>query len=209
MSALSLHEPFSRAGTGHPMPPLLLTLSLCLGLGLGVQGLVMLGLAAQDSLPQAPRLLADAVRLLVLCGGTGLVLAIAAGLAKARGAVAAGLVLVSAPLVFLLARAVQIATLGGLTGADIHGATPWADAALHGAVFSLLAAALPVLAREGAGLKAPACLGAALGSVAFAVEWATLPGDAELLPRAIADIGVAASVALALSLAPRIGRRRG
>ncbi len=209
MSALPMSEPFTRGGRDRALPPLLLTLSLCLGFGLGVQALVMLAMAGQGQLPQAPRLLADAARLLVLCAGTGLGLVIAAGVSKGRWGLAMGLAGIGAALAFLLARFIQIATLRALTGGDIHGAMPWADAALHGLVFALLAGALPLLAREGAGLRAPACLGAALGSIAFAVEWATLPGDADLLTRALMDIGVAAGLALALSLAPRIGRRRG
>lgn len=209
MSALPMFEPFTRAGRDRPLPPLLLTLSLCLGFGLGLQALVMLAMASQGQLPQAPRLLADAARLLVLCAGTGLGLVIAAGVSNGRRGLAMALAGVCAALAFLLARVTQIATLAALTGGDIHGATPWVDAALHGVVFALLAGALPRLAREGAGLRASAGLGAALGSVAFAVAWATGPGDADLLSLTIVHIGVATGLALALSLAPRLGRRRG
>ena len=209
MSALPMSEAFPRAGRDRALPPMLLTLSLCLGLGLGLQALVMLAMAGQDQLPQAPRLLADAARLLALCAGTGLALVIAAGVSKGRWGLATGIAGGGAALAFLLARSLQIATLGALTGGDIHGATPWAGAALHAAVFALLAGLLPRLMREGAGLQAPVGLGAALGGVAFALDWATRPGDADLLSRAIVQIGVAAGLALALALAPRIGRRRG
>ncbi len=208
MSVIVMSEPFYRARSHGRMPNVLLSLSLCLALGLLVQGLVLLAMAAQDTLPQTPRLLADAVRLLVLCAGTGLVLTVAVAVAKTRGALAAVIALLGAPLAFLLARSAQITTLGAVTGADIHGATPWLAAALHGLAFGLLAVLLPVLARRGAGVLAYASTGAALGGLAFGIGLALLPTAGDLLPRAIAEIGVAGGIAAIVFLVSRIGRRK-
>lgn len=203
MSALPMHEPLFRAGADRPIPRVLLSLSLCLALGLVVQAFVLLVMAWQ-----APRLLADAARLLVGCAGTGLALTVGVGAAKGRSGVAACIGLFGAPAVFLLARSVQTTALGALIGVDIHGATPWVGAALHGLSYGLLGGLLPVLALRGAGALAHACTGAALGGLGFAIGLAAMPAAGDVLPRAIAEIGIAASIALAVFLAPRIWRRQ-
>lgn len=208
MSALPMHEPLFRAGADRPIPRVLLPLSLCLALGLVVQAFVLLAMAWQGTLPQAPRLLADAARLLVGCAGTGLALTVGAGAAKGRSGVAACIGLLGAPAAFLLARSVQTTALGALIGVDIHGATPWVGAALHGLSYGLLGGLLPVLALRGAGALAHACTGAALGGLGFAIGLAAMPAAGDVLPRAIAEIGIAASIALAVFLAPRIWRRQ-
>ena len=203
MSAVPMPESLFRSRHPAPVPRVLLTLSLSLALGLAVLGLVALAMAWLGALPQTPRLIADALRLLLLVTGTGLVLSVAAGLAKGRWMVTAVLSLPGAMLVFMAARAAQIATLSALTGTEIHGATPWAGALMHGLAFALLGGLQPVLARQGAGGWVYACIGAALGSLAFGVGLVTLPHSADLLPRAVADLGVAMAIALALFLAHR------
>jgi hypothetical protein len=207
MSAVPMPESLFRSRHPAPAPRVLLTLSLSLALGLAALALVALAMAWQGTLPQTPRLIADALRLLLLVTGTGLVLTVAAGLAKGRWTVTAALSLLVAPLVFLAAREAQVATLSALTGAEIHGAPPWAGAFMHGLAFALLGGLQPVLARQGAGALAYACIGAALGSLAFGVGLLTLPLEADLLARAVADLGVAIAVALALCLAHRKGPR--
>lgn len=147
MSTLPLHVPlFLPADIAGPAPRLLRALALGLALGLLVQGGMLLVLAWQDAVPQLPRLMADTLRLGVLGGTTGLVIGSAVVPSKGRWDIAAGLTLVGAALAFLLARGVQIAALGALTGADIHGATPWVPAAIYG---SVVAVVLVVLARLG------------------------------------------------------------
>lgn len=203
MSAVPMPDSIFRSRHPAPAPRVLLTLSLSLALGLAALALVALAMAWQGTLPQTPRLIADALRLLLLVTGTGLVLSVAAALANGRWTMTALLSLLGAPLVLLAARAAQVATLSALTGADIHGATPWAGALMHGLAFALLGGLLPVLVRQGAGAVVYACIGAALGSLAFGVGLITLPLGADLLPRAVADLGVAMAVALALYLAHR------
>lgn len=207
MSAVPIDGSFAHAPPARPADRAQRALFLSLAMGLAVQALVVLALAWQDTLPQGPRLLADAARLLVWSTSTGVALAAALAVARGRVVVAAGLALALAPLAWLLAHEVQIATLATLTGRDIHGALSWLGATVHAVEFALLAVLLSVLSGRRAGPWPHAVAGAAAGGLAWAATLAAMPAAATGPAVAIAETGVATGTALVVFLARRIGPR--
>lgn len=209
MSAISIDDSLPAVAGPGPVTRVLLTVSLGLVLGLGVQGGVLLAMAAQDQLPQSARLFADAAQLLAWATAAcvALVASQAAGRTHPALALLPGLCLV--PLAVLGARGLQIETLAALTGGDIHGALPWAGAAIKAVEYALLGGVLWLLARQRAGFLAHALAGAGLGGLACAAVVTLLPGVADPLSRVIAEIVVPAGAAAVVFLVDRLSRRPG
>lgn len=193
--------PDSRAA---PVTGLVLAISLGLLLGLAVQGGLLLVLAARDELPQSARLFADAAQLMsgTLLACIALVVSRAAGRAHPALALLPGLLLM--PVAVVGARALQIETLAALTGRDIHGALPWAAAAVQGVAFALLGGLLCLLARQRAGGFAQALAGAGIGALACAALGPSLPDGAATVPEVVTGIAVPAGAAAVAFLVGRL-----
>ena len=198
-------SPPALAPRAAPVTGAALTLSFGLLLGLGVQGGVLLAMAAQDQLPQAARLVADAVQLLAwtTLACIALVASRAVGRAHPVLALLPGLVLV--PVAVIAARVLQIETLAALTGGDVHAALPWLDAAIKAGEFALLGGVLWLLARERAGGLAHVLAGVGLGALACAVLGVLRP-DATALPGLIIELAVPAGAAAVVFLVGKLAR---
>lgn len=198
-------SPPDLASRAAPVTGAMLTLGLGLQLGLAVQGGLLLAAAAQDQLPQAARLFADAAQLMTWTLAACIALVASRGMARAHPALALLPGLALMPVAILAARVLQIETLVALSGRDIHGALPWAAALIKAVEFALLGGVLWLLARQRAGGLAHVLAGAGVGGLACAAVGLLLPA-ADPVPGVITGLAVPAGAAAVAFLVSRLAR---